>query len=462
MAAVPVLRWQMFAAPAVRALDLVVAAAWAMADRLDRRQASRFPARAVTVSVTEKRGLGTGGGGRSVLAKGLIGNDPFGTDVLPVDRPGAGTARYGGGKGSGVTVAGLRNGLGHGYGPGNGRGTGVRNTGRGNGMGSERPGPGAGWGDSGTGTGGGRSGRVRVASIGGGGFNPLGGLGGGDERAGTGEGVGPGGGANRGNALASLRNVPGNGGLNGSGDGNSPRGNAPRGNGLGGEKPGPGGAGNGEGSGIGRAAVAAVTNSRRAIPRTADLSEDVGEKFKFNGLPPRGAPFKEAKNADFDGPLNIVYCLDLSGSMNQKMKFSRAKRSLRNAVLELQPQDTFNIVTFNANIGEFSSDMVKATEANVEKALKFIDDLHTEDGTDFGAGLGKALAMNNVSHIFLLTDGEPNRGITDDKELRQFVKAKNTQRAQILSVALGQFKGWDLLKALAEENGGIFQSIRLN
>jgi Ca-activated chloride channel family protein len=192
------------------------------------------------------------------------------------------------------------------------------------------------------------------------------------------------------------------------------------------------------------------------------LSEDVGERFRFNGLPPRGAPFKEAKTADFDGPLNIVYLLDVSGSMNMKSKMSRAKKSLKNAILELQPGDTFNIITFNANVGQYSSQMVKATETNVERAMRFIDDLHTEDGTDFGAGLEKAMAMNSVSHIFLLTDGEPNRGITDQKELRQFVKSKNTQRAQILSVALGQFKGWDLLKGLAEENGGIFQSIRIN
>ncbi len=500
-----------------------------------------------------RKGLGAGGGGRSVLAKGLIGDNPFGTDVMPSDRPGAGHAVYGGGKGSGVTVAGLRSGLGYGYGPGNGRGTGVRNTGRGNGMGSDRPGPGAGYGRSGVGTGGGR-GRMQVASIGGsnplggalpgdspgagagvgggrgtqaglgnqrgigtgnvpgfgpgsgtrgagrgsgkgpdrpsgngsgiagigrgdgpglgtggkgraiargsGGDNPLGNIGDGDEKAGPGDVPGPGGGAERGNAIASLRQIPGN-GLGGSGEGSSPRGNS-RTPGLGGEKPGPGGSGTGEGSSIGRAAVAAVTGPRRAQPRTADLNQDDGERFRFTGLPPRGTPFKEGKDADFDGPLNIVYALDISGSMNYKSKMTRAKRSLKNAILELQPQDTFNIITFNANIGQYSSSMVKATEANIERAIKFIDDLHTEDGTDFGAGLAKALAMDSVSHIFLLTDGEPNRGITDDQQLREYVKGKNTQRAQILSVAIGQFKGWDLLKGLSADNGGIFQSIRLN
>jgi hypothetical protein len=296
-----------------------------------------------------------------------------------------------------------------------------------------------------------------VVARGGFGNNPLGDIGGENEKAGSGDFPGPGGGAERGNALASLRQIPGN-GLGGSGTGNSPRGSG-RTPGLGGEKPGPGGSGSGSGSSVGRAAVAAVSGPRRAALRSADVTEEVGEKFRFNGLPPRGAPFKEAKTADFDGPLNIVYALDISGSMNYKQKFGRAKKSLRNAILELQPQDTFNIITFNANIGEFSNDMLKATEANITRALKFIDELHTEDGTDFGAGLEKAMSMTNVSHIFLLTDGEPNRGITDPVELRDFVKS--TQRAQILSVAIGQFKGWDLLKGLASDNGGIFQSIRL-
>ena len=70
--------------------------------------------------------------------------------------------------------------------------------------------------------------------------------------------------------------------------------------------------------------------------------------------------------------------------------------------------------------------------------------------------------MENVTHIFLLTDGEPNQGITKAEALRAFVKAHNTQRAQILSVALGQFKGWTLLQDLAKDNGGVFQHIRLN
>ena len=69
-----------------------------------------------------------------------------------------------------------------------------------------------------------------------------------------------------------------------------------------------------------------------------------------------------------------------------------------------------------------------------------------------------------ATHIFLLSDGEPSRGITDEVSLRHFIRTHNLNKALIATMALGlgeNFPGIPLLKGIAAENGGQFSYVNL-
>jgi Ca-activated chloride channel family protein len=194
-----------------------------------------------------------------------------------------------------------------------------------------------------------------------------------------------------------------------------------------------------------------------------------GGKGGGPGGPGRGTLFGQkpglgGKGGDAAAPAHIVYVLDTSGSMNQGDKIGKAKDALRKALLELKPGDSFNIITFDTNVRWFASSMIGATRENVTAGLQYVESIQIRPGTNLSGGLEKALAHQDATHIFVLSDGEPSRGIVDATQLRAAAKAWNKQHAQILTLALGlgeQFRGIPLLKGLAEDNDGKFSYINL-
>lgn len=361
-----------------------------------------------------------GGGGRSILSV----NNPLAKEAVPDEKPGIGPGTGGGsgagggggvgyarGKGVGtdpdgkVALGTLRKKPGAGIGAGSGDGIGTRSPGGGRGTGAELPGTGGtgfGYGrGSGTGFGNGSGLGIAGGSVGGGGVG----------RAGGGSG---GGGGGTGGRFALNRGIP-FGDLSGLLRG----GDADGGRGKGG---GPGGPGRG----------------------TA-----------FGGKPRGGSP---------DAPVQIIYLLDISTSMTAGNKMGKAQEALKKALSELKPRDSFNIVTFCAEIDQFAASTVTATPENIKAAQQFVDDIRMRGGTYMSGALERAFAHEKVTHVFLLSDGEPSRGITNPEAIRLLVRERNRVHAQILTLALGlgeQFPGIPLLKSLAEDNDGAFSYVNL-
>lgn len=363
-----------------------------------------------------------GGGGRSLLSA----NNPLAKEALPEDKPGLGPGIGGGsglGAGGGVgssrgqgvgtspdgkfALSTLRSKPGEGIGAGSGRGIGTQSPGGGSGTGAELPGTGGsgtGYGrGSGTGIGNGRGAGFAAGAPGGGGRGGGPGIGGGGGTAGR---------------FALNRGIP-FGDLSGLLTGGDERGG-------GGKAGGPGGPG--------RGAV-------------------FGQKPGLGG-----------KGGDAGAPAHIVYVLDTSGSMNQGDKIGKAKDALRKALLELKPGDSFNIITFDATVRWFAASLLDASRENIGLALQYVEAIQLRGGTNLSGGLEKALAHKDATHVFLLSDGEPSRGIVDPTQLRTAVKGWNQQSAQILTLALGlgeQFPGIPLLKGLADDNNGKFSYVNL-
>jgi VWA domain-containing protein len=452
-----------------------------------------------------------GGGGRSILS--VDSKNPL-AEPVHEERAGLGPGKGGGqgtGSGGGIGHAGGRgvgtdpNGIyalatlkskpGPGIGAGSGRGTGSVPPG-GRGTGADLPGTGgtgAGYG-RGKGTGVGNGVGPGIASGGGGRGgsrlalgNPLADARARDEIPGLGKGHGMGRGTDP-NAkrlsLNGLRGKPGTGlGGGGTGRGTGSGGiGGGRGTGLeqpgfgsgngfgkGGRGIGSGGKGRGPGSGDGPGL--GVGGSRLALNRGIPFGSISG---LLGGDPEGGGgrgggPGGKGRNVKPGGgsandPVHIIYVLDTSTSMRQGNKIGRAKDALKRALAELTSKDSFNIVHFSSDVQGFSPFMVAASRDNLLRASEFVDEIQMQPGTNMSAGLELAFAQDKITHIFLLSDGEPTRGITNADNLRQAVKFWNRQKAQILTLALGlgeQFPGIPLLKGIAEDNEGKFSYINL-
>ncbi len=119
---------------------------------------------------------------------------------------------------------------------------------------------------------------------------------------------------------------------------------------------------------------------------------------------------------EFDGLRQVVYCLDVSASMQAPglKKLELAVQSIKDSLLVLDDADEFNIVTFSARAQSWKRDLVKATLKNEQAAAKYLDRFTPEriinnQGTNLLGAIGEALEIK-PSVIILVTDGLPAVG----------------------------------------------------
>jgi uncharacterized protein YegL len=260
----------------------------------------------------------------------------------------------------------------------------------------------------------------------------------------------------------------------GAGKGDGIGTNPPPGKGTGSELPGTGGEGTGygrgNGIGIGDGETRGIVGISRGIPfgsASGLLKGDPdggGGKDGGPGGPGRGALFGARPVSSKGGRMAIVYTMDISGSMERGNKIGKAKEALKQALSELKRTDTFNIVFFASYPTAMSTKMLNASTENVTAAMNFIDEIRMRDGTNVSAAMEMALSFGKISHVFLMSDGEPHGGITEPIQLRAFIKEKNTENATVLTLALGlsdNSSGFELLKSIAADNNGKYSYINL-
>lgn len=134
---------------------------------------------------------------------------------------------------------------------------------------------------------------------------------------------------------------------------------------------------------------------------------------------------------------NLVFLIDVSGSMDEQDKLPLLKSAFRLLVDKLGPDDTVSIVTYAGDAGTVLMP-TKATEKS--KILSAIDNL-TPGGTTAGeAGIREAYKLaeqsfikDGVNRVMLATDGDFNVGQTDDDDLKRLIE-KERQTGVFLSV----------------------------
>ncbi|MEM7318356.1 MAG: VWA domain-containing protein [Pseudomonadota bacterium] len=158
-------------------------------------------------------------------------------------------------------------------------------------------------------------------------------------------------------------------------------------------------------------------------------------------------------------PLDLVFLIDTSGSMNSANKLPLLKQSFALMLGQLRPEDQVAIVTYAGSAGQ----VLDPTPASDRKTIMAaLNRLGAGGSTAGQEGLQQAYATaagmaedGRVSRVILATDGDFNVGISDPDQLKEFI-ANNRDSGTYLSV-LGFGRGNlddATMQALAQNGNG--------
>jgi len=125
-------------------------------------------------------------------------------------------------------------------------------------------------------------------------------------------------------------------------------------------------------------------------------------------------------------PKQVVFVLDRTGSMQANGKITQAKNALKYCLDSLNPNDRFNVLTFNESVDLLNRTMMPAGSDNVSKAQRFIRDIDASGGTNIDEALKAALGQlrsepGAQKMVVFLTDGLPTVGETDVETILRHV-----------------------------------------
>lgn len=157
--------------------------------------------------------------------------------------------------------------------------------------------------------------------------------------------------------------------------------------------------------------------------------------------------------------LNLVFLIDVSGSMSDWNKMPLVRDGMFQLLDKLRPEDRISIVTYASD----TQVRLAPTPGNEKSAIeKVLLELNPYGSTAGGDGLQKAYALARenfdpaaVNRIILCSDGDFNVGMTDPDALKNFVEreAKSGVFLSVLGFGMGNFHD-DRMKTLAASGNG--------
>lgn len=161
---------------------------------------------------------------------------------------------------------------------------------------------------------------------------------------------------------------------------------------------------------------------------------------------------------------NLVFLIDVSGSMSSQDKLPLLKQSMKRMVHELGEDDRVAIVTYAGN----SALALPSTPAyNKNAILNALNNLQSGGSTNGASGIQLAyhIASENfvdggANRVLLATDGDFNVGVSDNDQLVKLIegKAKSNIFLTVLGFGTGNLQD-DKMEALADNGNGQFAYI---
>ena len=161
---------------------------------------------------------------------------------------------------------------------------------------------------------------------------------------------------------------------------------------------------------------------------------------------------------------NIVFLIDVSGSMDSENKLPLVKRSFLLLLDTLGPNDTVSIVTY-ASGDRIVLDGVPASEKTT--IMNAINNLTAGGGTNGAAGIQTAYALaemhkveGGINRILLATDGDLNIGISSEGDLVRLVMDEKAGGISLTCLGFGGYNYKDnRMEALADYGDGNYYYI---
>lgn len=158
-------------------------------------------------------------------------------------------------------------------------------------------------------------------------------------------------------------------------------------------------------------------------------------------------------------PKELVFVIDTSGSMSG-FPIEKAKETMKLALDGLNPQDTFNLITFSGDTRILFPEPVPATRANLDKAQKFLAGAYGSGGTEMMKAIRAALdpsdAQDHIRVVCFMTDGY----VGNDMEI--IAEVQKHPNARVFSFGIGSSPNRFLLDKMARYGRGDVEYVGLS
>ena len=158
-------------------------------------------------------------------------------------------------------------------------------------------------------------------------------------------------------------------------------------------------------------------------------------------------------------PRNLVFLLDVSGSMTSADKLPLVKTAMRMLADTLNPADRVAIVVYAGASGLVLPSTPGDRKADIQKAIA---DLQPGGSTNGAAGIqlaydvaSQAFLKGGINRVILATDGDFNVGVTSQGELVRLIEEKREKGIflSVLGVGTGNLKDSTMEKLADKGNG---------
>lgn len=166
-------------------------------------------------------------------------------------------------------------------------------------------------------------------------------------------------------------------------------------------------------------------------------------------------------NLDSLPPSNLVFLVDISGSMDMPNRLPLLKSAFHLLTLNLREKDTISIVIYGGAVGVM---LFPTSGIEKEKIKKAIDEITPGGSTPGEAGIKLAYRLakehfikGGNNRIILATDGDFNVGLKSEKELDELISSHRDLGIYLtcLGVGMGNYKD-SKIQTLAKKGNGNF------
>ncbi|KAM9276757.1 inter-alpha-trypsin inhibitor heavy chain H3-like [Morus bassanus] len=169
-------------------------------------------------------------------------------------------------------------------------------------------------------------------------------------------------------------------------------------------------------------------------------------------------------------PKNVIFVIDISGSMSGR-EIQQTREALLKILDDIKEDDFFNFILFGSEVHTWKETLIKATPENLDEARKFVRGIDTEGMTNLYGGIMRGINMLNAAHeenlvpkrsasiIIMLTDGQPNVGISNTQDIQAHVKKAIEGKYPLYNLGFGYGVDYNFLEKMALENKGLARRI---